>query len=50
MSCGERHELVYSLARLGLLLLELGLKFGGLSLKTVDLQCQGEWINEMRVE
>ena len=50
MSCSERHKLAHGLACFGLLLLELGLKFGDISLKTVDLQCQGEWINEMRFE
>jgi hypothetical protein len=39
MSCSERHKLAHSLACFGLLLLEFGLKFGDLSLKTVDLRC-----------
>ncbi len=49
MSWSERHKLALILACFGLLLLELGLKFGDLSLKAVDLRCD-EWRNETRGE
>ncbi len=49
MSCSERNKLAHSLACLGLLLLEFGLKFGDFSLKAMDLRCD-EWRNETRVE